>query len=143
MKLSDYKLGEFTVKISKLPTRITNKAEWLKAQFDARGNELKEVLDRLIDALEAGEGETPGASLIGAVGLDGKAITVEDHILDEDNPHNLAERVKTLVAEELKGAGAGDMVSGIYDPDGRETDIFAYTDNAIKAAIGSALTGEV
>lgn len=143
MKLSDYKLGEFTVKISKLPDRITNKAEWLKAQFDARGDELKKVLNKIIDALEKSDGLEPGASLIGAVGLDGKAISVEDHILDEDNPHNLAERVKTLVAGELKEAGAGDMVSGIYDPDGRETDIFAYTDNAIKAAIGSALTGEV
>ena len=51
MKLTEYKLVEFKTKMVKLPTRITNKALWLKEQFDARGIELQQALNALIDAL--------------------------------------------------------------------------------------------
>lgn len=32
------------------------------------------------------------------------------------------------------GAGTGDMLASIYDPQGKEQDVYAYTDNAVNAA---------
>lgn len=139
MDLKEYKLSDFETKIIDLPDRIVGRAGWLKEQFDARGIELQQALNELIEAL-AGEN---GAALLGAVDLKGSKCTIQEHIRDVDNPHNMAEKIKALVAEEMKTAGTGDMVAADYDPQGKKTDVFAYTDNAIKAAIGSALTGEV
>ena len=143
MKLTEYKLVEFKTKMVNLPTRITNKALWLKEQFDARGIELQQALNALIDALREDKGEQPGADLLGAVDWDGESITVGMHIQDVVNPHNMNEKILKVVAEKMTEAGAGDMVTGIYDPQGKQQDVFAYTDNAIAAAIGSALNGEV
>ena len=89
------------------------------------------------------KGEQPGADLLGAVDWDGESITVGMHIQDVVNPHNMNEKILKVVAEKMTEAGAGDMVTGIYDPQGKQQDVFAYTDNAIAAAIGSALNGEV
>lgn len=142
MKLSDYKLTEFKTKISELPTKIVNRAQWLKEQFDARGTELQQALNALIDALAANKGET-GASLLGAVDWKGKSITIQDHIQDVDDPHNIKERIRVAVEEAVQNTGAADMTRAVYDPQGKQQDVFAYTDNAIAAAIGSALNGEV
>lgn len=34
-------------------------------------------------------------------------------------------------------AGAGDMVASVYDPQGKQTDVFAYVDNAVSGQINS------
>lgn len=39
------------------------------------------------------------------------------------------------------GDGAGDMLSSVYDPNGKARDVFAYCDTQIQAAIGTALGG--
>lgn len=39
------------------------------------------------------------------------------------------------------GQGAGDMLKSVYDPNGRNRDVFAYVDTQITAAIGQALEG--
>lgn len=36
-------------------------------------------------------------------------------------------------------SGGGDMEASVYDPQGKATDIFAYVDEQIQAAIGSAI----
>lgn len=39
------------------------------------------------------------------------------------------------------GQGSGDMLKSIYDPQNKNTDIFAYVDGAIETAIGNAIGG--
>lgn len=143
MRLRDLKFGAFKVKIADLDTRITNKAQWLKQQFDARGDELKEALNNVLEALSVDEGENPGAGLLGAVDWDGESISIEEHIQDEENPHNVKALVKKMLDQAVMDSGNADMTKAVYDPQGKQTDIYAYTDNAIAAAIGAALTGEV
>lgn len=42
----------------------------------------------------------------------------------------------------LKGdPGKGDMESSVYDTEGKKQDVFAYVDNAVQSAIGSAIGG--
>lgn len=39
------------------------------------------------------------------------------------------------------GDGAGDMMSSVYDPNGKAQDVFNYCDTQIRSAIGTALGG--
>lgn len=39
------------------------------------------------------------------------------------------------------GSGSGDMLSSVYDTQGKALDLYVYCDNAISAAIGAAIGG--
>ena len=107
--------------------------------------------NQLVDSLMNAEGDS-GAANVGAFGQDGRPTTVQAHILDKNNPHGITAaaigaiseaETKKLIADAVFQSGGGDMYKAVYDPTGKATDIFAYTDNAIREAITSALNGEV
>jgi hypothetical protein len=138
---------------SDFPTVETDET---KVRSDAQllHNETKNALHKLIDDLAA---ETAGEN-IGVVG-EGGASTLQavlGALLLVKHSHGNLEELERLVAEfngmgvtqslvadaskiptsqavvdQLDALGAGDMMARVYDPHGKETDIFAYADTAV------------
>ena len=109
------------------------------------------AFNKLIEDLASGVG-TSGASNIGVVLKDGSAGTLQQHVLDQNNPHGItaqaigamsAADVQKAIADAVFESGNADMTKSVYDTENRRTDIYKYTDDAIKAAITDALNGEV
>lgn len=49
-----------------------------------------------------------------------------------------AEDTMYIVTDDEAVSGGGDMAMSVYDPQGKNTDIFAYVDNAIGSAISAS-----
>ena len=109
------------------------------------------AFNRLVEELASGVG-IAGASHVGVVLPDGSAGTLQQHVLDQDNPHGLTaasigavtpQQMNEAIAGAVFNAGAADMTKSVYDTQNRGLDIYQYTDEAIAAAITGALNGEV
>ena len=109
------------------------------------------AFNRLVEELACGVGVS-GASSVGVVLPDGSAGTLQQHVLDKNNPHGLtaasigamtADQVSQAIAGAVFDTGAADMTKSVYDTQNRGLDVYQYTDDAIAAAITAALNGEV
>ena len=72
------------------------------------------------------------------IGAKGKNRTVQGHIDNLENPHNVtAEQVgaytkdqtEKAISDRISQIGSADMTQAVYDPTGRRQDIFAYADS--------------
>lgn len=72
------------------------------------------------------------------IGAKGKNRTVQGHIDNLENPHNVtAEQVgaytkdqtEKAISDRISQIGSADMTQAVYDPTGRRLDIFAYADS--------------
>lgn len=72
------------------------------------------------------------------IGAKGKNRTVQGHIDNLENPHNVtAEQVgaytkdqtEKAISDRISQIGSADMTQAVYDPTGRRRDIFAYADS--------------
>lgn len=150
MSLNEAKITQEMKNIQSLPTEIRGRADWLKAQFDAGPETLRQAHNKLIDAIQ----EPDAAAQLGAV-VPGAGALPEDtpgsvqgvveavlakeqaHEADSANPHGVTaaqvgayskEETDAAIAQKVVEIGAADMTRAVYDPSGRATDIFAVTD---------------
>lgn len=109
------------------------------------------AFNKLIEDLASGVGSA-GAAHIGVVLKDGSAGTLQQHVLDQNNPHGItaqaigamsAQDVAKAIAEAVFSTGSADMTKAVYDKENRQLDVYQYTDDAIASAITGALNGEV
>lgn len=72
------------------------------------------------------------------IGANGKNRTVQGHIENLENPHNVtAEQVgaytkdqtEKAISDRISQIGSADMTQAVYDPTHRQRDIFAYADS--------------
>lgn len=72
------------------------------------------------------------------IGANGKNRTVQGHIENLENPHNVtAEQVgaytkdqtEKAISDRISQIGSADMTQAVYDPNHRQQDIFAYADS--------------
>lgn len=118
--------------------------------------ETKQAIWALIDALASAE----GAAGIGAAGKDGTTDlqNIVTALLETAHSHSDTEALEQVcgafrgmsptdtltddstliptakaVLEQMKTSGMADMLQAVYDPSGRQTDIFAYADEAAEA----------
>lgn len=104
----------------------------MQAKFEQTAREvIVPKLNQLVDDLAA----PSAASQIGAAG---KNRTVQGHIENLENPHNVtAEQVGAYtkgqtdkaISDRVSQIGSADMTQAMYDPTGRQRDIFAYADS--------------
>lgn len=104
----------------------------MQAKFEQTAREvIVPKLNQLVDDLAA----PSAASQIGAAG---KNRTVQGHIENLENPHNVtAEQVgaytkdqtEKAISDRISQIGSADMTQAMYDPTGRQRDIFAYADS--------------
>lgn len=82
--------------------------------------------------------ELLGPSAASQIGAKGKNRTVQGHIDNLENPHNVtAEQVgaytkdqtEKAISDRISQIGSADMTQATYDPTGRRQDIFAYADS--------------
>lgn len=82
--------------------------------------------------------ELLGPSAASQIGAKGKNRTVQGHIDNLENPHNVtAEQVgaytkdqtEQAISDRISQIGSADMTQAVYDPTGRRRDIFAYADS--------------
>lgn len=104
----------------------------MQAKFEQTAREvIVPKFNQLVDDLAA----PSAASQIGATG---KNRTVQGHIENLENPHNVtAEQVGAYtkgqtdkaISDRISQIGSADMTQAMYDPTGRQRDIFAYADS--------------
>lgn len=89
---------------------------------DASGEHVFDIMDGE-DGNDGDDGVSPGVSITPIIG--GHRITITDatgaHSFDVMNGEDGA-----------AGAGTGDMLASVYDPQGKRTDVFQYVDNALE-----------
>lgn len=90
------KLTSFTKKVADLSDRPSLNPADLKAAFDAAPDEVRQYLNKLIDALKKTEAGDSGAKNIGATTITGLTGT---------DVQSLLESLKTLADTKLSGAG--------------------------------------
>ena len=161
MALSDYRITEADYKnkdIAALPVRPTISAAELQAAFDRL---VKEVVVPKLNAMLEELASSVGADAIGKAisGMSGQSagvlleeLAAQKAPLDSpgltgtptaptpDTNANTAQIATTAfvqaVARELVlTAGAADMVSAVYDPQGKKTDVFAYAEEAARHTV--------
>ena len=104
----------------------------MQAKFEQTAREvIVPKFNQLVDDLS----KPSAASQIGA---NGKNRTVQGHIDNLENPHNVtAEQVGAYtkgqtdkaISDRISQIGSADMTQAMYDPNGRQRDIFAYADS--------------
>ena len=104
----------------------------MQAKFEQTAREvIVPKFNQLVDDLS----KPSAASQIGA---NGKNRTVQGHIDNLENPHNVtAEQVgaytksqtDAAISDRISQIGSADMTQAMYDPTGRQRDIFAYADS--------------
>ena len=104
----------------------------MQAKFEQTAREvIVPKFNQLVDDLS----KPSAASQIGA---NGKNRTVQGHIDNLENPHNVtAEQVGAYtkgqtdkaISDRISQIGSADMTQAMYDPTGRQRDIFAYADS--------------
>lgn len=104
----------------------------MQAKFEQTAREvIVPKFNQLVDDLS----NPSAASQIGAAG---KNRTVQGHIDNLENPHNVtAEQVGAYtkgqtdkaISDRISQIGSADMTQAMYDPTGRQRDIFAYADS--------------
>ncbi|WHY76065.1 H-type lectin domain-containing protein [Neobacillus sp. WH10] len=100
------KLVSFTKDVSDLPdSPAANQAAELKAQFDAAPNEVREYLNKLIDALKKTEDGDSGADNIGATAIAGLTGTTIQTLL---------ESLKTHADKKVQGFASNLRIEQVY-----------------------------
>lgn len=104
----------------------------MQAKFEQTAREvIVPKLNQLVDDLAA-----PSAA--SQIGANGKNRTVQGHIENLENPHNVtAEQVgaytkdqtEKAISDRISQIGSADMTQATYDPNHRQQDIFAYADS--------------
>lgn len=104
----------------------------MQAKFEQIAREvLVPKFNQLVD-------ELLGPSAASQIGAKGKNRTVQGHIDNLENPHNVtAEQVGAYtkgqtdkaISDRISQIGSADMTQAMYDPTGRQRDIFAYADS--------------
>ena len=104
----------------------------MQAKFEQIAREvLVPKFNQLVD-------ELLGPSAASQIGAKGKNRTVQGHIDNLENPHNVtAEQVgaytkdqtEKAIGDRISQIGSADMTQAVYDPTGRRRDIFAYADS--------------
>lgn len=130
---TDYKVGEWEAPVSALPDRPSISASELKATFDANSIQLRDAYNSLVDAL------SESGMVDGLMCSDGKTISealagLELAIL------SAITTCKAYTDSAAIEAGAGDMVSAIYDPNRKKQNIYDYADAARSVAENKSLT---
>lgn len=104
----------------------------MQAKFEQIAREvLVPKFNQLVD-------ELLGPSAASQIGAKGKNRTVQGHIENLENPHNVtAEQVgaytkdqtEKAISDRISQIGSADMTQATYDPNHRQQDIFAYADS--------------
>lgn len=104
----------------------------MQAKFEQTAREvIVPMFNKLVD-------ELLGPSAASQIGAKGKNRTVQGHIDNLENPHNVtAEQVgaytkdqtEKAISDRISQIGSADMTQAVYDPTGRRQDIFAYADS--------------
>lgn len=104
----------------------------MQAKFEQTAREvIVPKFNQLVDDLS-----NPSAA--SQIGANGKNRTVQGHIDNLGNPHNVtAEQVgaytkdqtEKAISDRISQIGSADMTQAMYDPTGRQRDIFAYADS--------------
>lgn len=104
----------------------------MQAKFEQTAREvIVPKFNQLVDDLS-----NPSAA--SQIGANGKNRTVQGHIDNLENPHNVtAEQVGAYtkgqtdkaISDRISQIGSADMTQAMYDPTGRQQDIFAYADS--------------
>ena len=104
----------------------------MQAKFEQTAREvIVPMFNKLVD-------ELLGPSAASQIGAKGKYRTVQGHIDNLENPHNVtAEQVgaytkdqtEKAISDRISQIGSADMTQAVYDPTGRRQDIFAYADS--------------
>lgn len=104
----------------------------MQAKFEQTAREvIVPMFNQLVD-------ELLGPSAASQIGTKGKNRTVQGHIDNLENPHNVtAEQVgaytkdqtEKAISDRISQIGSADMTQAVYDPTHRQQDIFAYADS--------------
>lgn len=104
----------------------------MQAKFEQTAREvIVPKLNQLVDDLAA-----PSAA--SQIGANGKNRTVQGHIDNLENPHNVTaaqvgaytkDQTEKAISDRISQIGSADMTQAMYDPTGRHRDIFAYADS--------------
>ena len=104
----------------------------MQAKFEQTAREvIVPMFNQLVD-------ELLGPSAASQIGTKGKNRTVQGHIDNLENPHNVtAEQVgaytkdqtEKAISDRISQIGSADMTQAVYDPTHRQRDIFAYADS--------------
>ena len=104
----------------------------MQAKFEQTAREvIVPKLNQLVDDLAA-----PSAA--SQIGANGKNRTVQGHIDNLENPHNVTaaqvgaytkEQTEKAISDRIDQIGSADMTQAMYDPTGKHQDIFAYADS--------------
>ena len=104
----------------------------MQAKFEQTAREvIVPKFNQLVDDLS-----NPSAS--SQIGANGKNRTVQGHIDNLENPHNVTaaqvgayteSQTDAAISERISQIGSADMTQAMYDPTGKHQDIFAYADS--------------
>ena len=104
----------------------------MQAKFEQTAREvIVPKFNQLVDDLS-----NPSAA--SQIGTNGKNRTVQGHIDNLENPHNVTaaqvgaytkSQTDAAISDRISQIGSADMTQAMYDPTGRQRDIFAYADS--------------
>ena len=104
----------------------------MQAKFEQTAREvIVPKFNQLVDDLS-----NPSAA--SQIGANGKNRTVQGHIDNLENPHNVTaaqvgaytkSQTDAAISDRISQIGSADMTQAMYDPNGRHQDIFAYADS--------------
>ena len=104
----------------------------MQAKFEQTAREvIVPKFNQLVDDLS-----NPSAA--SQIGTNGKNRTVQGHIDNLENPHNVTaaqvgaytkSQTDAAISDRISQIGSADMTQAMYDPTGRHQDIFAYADS--------------
>ena len=104
----------------------------MQAKFEQTAREvIVPKFNQLVDDLS-----NPSAA--SQIGANGKNRTVQGHIDNLENPHNVTaaqvgaytkSQTDAAISDRISQIGSADMTQAMYDPTGRHQDIFAYADS--------------
>ena len=104
----------------------------MQAKFEQTAREvIVPKFNQLVDDLS-----NPSAA--SQIGANGKNRTVQGHIDNLENPHNVTaaqvgaytkSETDAAISDRISQIGSADMTQAMYDPTGRQRDIFAYADS--------------
>jgi len=133
------KLVSFTKKVADLPDKPSLNPAELKAQFDAAPDEVRESLNKLIDALQKTETGDSGAKNIGATNISG--LTGADvQTLLEALASNKVNRDGDTMSATLKFASVGDAV--VIKQPGRKSFVIHHPANTDNLVIAPSITAD-
>lgn len=104
----------------------------MQAKFEQTAREvIVPKFNQLVDDLS-----NPSAA--SQIGANGKNRTVQGHIDNQENPHNVTaaqvgaytkSQTDAAISNRISQIGSADMTQAMYDPTGKHQDIFAYADS--------------